>query len=153
MTANAITLLGQGLEVSLTRARGGNHPREQIELPELERTANGAINRDGPSYRPPHIWDLAFAVDQAQRDRLLVMHSAWRDTGASVLIHDTVTPYVEATRTRALVPTYTTTTLGGRVLYFAQFRGEFQGDLGIESLGMGWYGVQFQLFETTIVPA
>ena len=153
---NALTLVGAGLTLVLSRPGDNppNHPREQVELPELERTANGAINRDGPSYRPPHLWDCSFqGLSQTQWHHLLVLHSLWRDTGTPVLVYDTATPYVEATRTRAIAPGYSTSTVGGRVLYYAQFRAEFQGDIRTQSQGRGWYSVAFRLFETTIVPA
>lgn len=152
MTANALTLIYAGLTATLTKTTQGNHPREQPELPELEATATGAINRDGPAYTPRSIWNAAFIVDAATLDTLVVQHSAWRDSPGSVTIYDTISKYSEATQTRAHVPGTTPTTKGGRALYFAQFKGEFQGDLKYTSLGNGWYQVSFQLVETEVVP-
>lgn len=153
MTANALTLIHVGLTATLTKPTSGNHPREQPELPELERTSSGAINRDGLSFEPPHIWNCAFLVDADTLDTLVVQHSAWRDNPSALTIHDTISKYSEATQTRAHVPDTTPTTKGGRALYFAQFKGEFQGDLKYSTTGLGWYNVSFQLIETEIVPA
>mgnify|MGYP000170190971 CR=1 FL=1 len=152
MTANALTLIYVGLTATLTKAASGNHPREQIELPELERTATGALNRDGPAYTPPHLWDSAFIVDSATLDTLIVQHAAWRDSPSAITIYDTISKYSEATQTRAHVPGTTPTTKGGRALYYPQFKAEFQGDLKYQTLGLGWYQVNFQLIETELVP-
>ncbi|MEM6836255.1 MAG: hypothetical protein AAF609_05320 [Cyanobacteria bacterium P01_C01_bin.120] len=152
MTANALQIIHVGLTATLTRTTQGNHPREQIELPELERTATGSINRDGPAYVPPHIWNPAFIVDSDTLDTLIVQHAAWRDSPSSFLIYDTISKYSEATQTRAAVPGTTVTSKGGRVLYYPQFRGEFQGDLKYSSQGFEWYNVSFQMIETEVVP-
>jgi len=152
MTANALEIIHVGLTASLTRPARNNHPREQPELPQIDRTTFGAVTRDGLSYEPPHIWDGAFIVNLATRDILIVQHSAWRDAPTSFPIYDTITPYSEATQTRAAVPGTTPATLGGRALYYPQFKGEFQGSLKITDLGNAWYQVNFQLIETEVVP-
>lgn len=149
---NAIALNYTSLEVILRRATGANHPREEIDLAEIEYTATGAINRDGPAYRPRHVWDLAYTVNAEQRDILRVMHGRWIESPGPILLYDGVEPFIETTRTRALVPGTTTRTLGGRTLYYAQFRAEFQGPLRVETLGLGWFNVGFLLTETEVVP-
>ena len=151
MTANALQIIHVGLTATLTKPTSGNHPREQPQLPELEETATGSINRDGSAYTPRSIWNCAFMVDTDTLDTLIVQHSAWRDNPASFPIYDTISKYSEATQTRAAVPGTTVSTLGGRALYYPQFRGEFQGDLKYSTAGFGWYQASFQLIETEVV--
>lgn len=149
---NALEIIYVGLTASLWRPTKRNHPREQPELPEIDRTSYGAVTRDGLTFEPPHIWDCSFIVGGTTLDTLVVQHSAWRDSPSSFLIYDTISKYSEATQTRAAVPGTTPTTKGGRALYFAQFKGEFQGPLKYSSLGNSWYQVDFQLVETEVVP-
>ena len=105
-------------------------------------------------FEPPHLWDCAFIVNTDTLETLIVQHSAWRDAPSSFPVYDTITKYSEATQTRAAVPGTSVATKGDGVLYYPQFKAEFQQPLKIANdMGNGWYQVNFQLIETEIVPA
>jgi hypothetical protein len=150
----SLRLVLSGIDVTLTRATSGNYPRER-PTPTISRTAAGAVNRRGTSYEEPHIWNAAYIVTGEQKDDLQDMHNAYVQSPGPVTIHDLIALYSEASpRTRALASgAPAAVTVGGRVRYYAQFKGEFQGPLTVVELGNNWYKIGFQIVETEVVAA
>jgi len=150
-----LTLTAYSLAVALSRFTSGNFPRERIDTADISRTAFGSINRRGTAYEPPHIWQVAAIVPEADALALQSMHDLYQLTPGAIVVDDLIRPYTEpSARTRALATgAPTATTVGSNVRYLARFNAEFQGALSVEKLGNGWHKVTFQLLETTKVAA
>ena len=161
---SGLTLVYDGITVSLTRFRDRTPPRLPIELNEFSRTAWGAINERGTAYESPHIWQVAAKVSDvraspstfSQADFLDALFNASRLNDADILVYDYARNYSEpAPRTRALAPGGTAVTVGGSVRYPAQFNARFNSALTLEMMtsnGSEWLAT-FQLLETTKILA
>ncbi len=116
---------------------------------------SGTAIDGGVAHEEKYLWEIGtiMTYDQAQALKLLFARYSQLRRGLaaySLLVYDTISPIAEiaATNTRAIVPTFTTTSDGiGGLSYFAQFRAGFVAPPLIELYATGLYQVDFSLTE------
>jgi hypothetical protein len=132
---------------------------------EYSRSAAGAGNTTyslvgtpidtGLQHEPKMVWEIAAIVSEETKNMLELIYAISdqrRRTlqNYSVVLHDTISPIVEAapTNTRAIVPTHSAEAVGlGGLSYYAQFYGGFAAKPQIKPYGTGVCEVRFSIVE------
>lgn len=135
---------------SVTPWSESSYPRERIDGPQFSRSAFGSVIQEGTFYTPPHSWSLGFRCRTADRQKIKRMYDYWLENGGYVRIDDEVEPVNETTRTRALVPSTTETTVDGMVEYYSRFDAYFVAEPKFSQDG-AWITVSCQFTEGTKV--
>lgn len=152
MAQGQLTITYASLTLALETFENGTFPSEEIDIPQLSRSRNGARILDGTTYRPARLWDISAVISEDQLEIAQIMMGYWLDNRSTeAIIDDEITKFAEQSQTREAVSGASITTRGDGVIYYARFNAVFTAPISTSNIGVVRIGAENDTDKTLIM--